>query len=177
MVPDGLLPCSQEPATFFCGEGSRSRSYGRTVALRLMVQPCDEYEGNKIRLFSFFQVMEHRWNEIDRETPKYSGKNLSQCHFVHQKSHIDWPGIEPGPSRWKTGDWPNEPWHGQPATRLCLQWYKSIPLASTLFCLRSDEYFSKCIYKGYVGWRGQCMAYLIYWKRTQLFAVSDSVNR
>jgi hypothetical protein len=40
--------------------------------------------------------MEHRWNEIYREKPKYSGKNLSQCHFVHHKPQMDWPGIEPG---------------------------------------------------------------------------------
>ena len=25
----------------FCGEGPRRRSYGRTAALRLIVQPCD----------------------------------------------------------------------------------------------------------------------------------------
>jgi hypothetical protein len=27
----------------------------------------------------------------DRAKPKYSGKNLSQCHFAHHKSHMDWP--------------------------------------------------------------------------------------
>jgi hypothetical protein len=27
---------------FFCGEGPRSRRYGRTAALRLLVKPCDE---------------------------------------------------------------------------------------------------------------------------------------
>jgi hypothetical protein len=25
---------------------------------------------------------------------------VSQCHSVHQKSHMDWPGIEPGPPAW-----------------------------------------------------------------------------
>ena len=29
---------------FFYGEGSRSRCYGRTAALRFIVQPCDEDE-------------------------------------------------------------------------------------------------------------------------------------
>jgi hypothetical protein len=48
--------------------------------------------------------MEHRWNEIDRGKPKYSGKNLSQFHFVHHKSHMDLPGIEPGPPGWEAGD-------------------------------------------------------------------------
>jgi hypothetical protein len=50
-----------------------------------------------------FQVMEHRWNEICRGKPKNSGKNLSQCHFVQHKSHMDSAGIEPGPLRWGAG--------------------------------------------------------------------------
>jgi hypothetical protein len=53
----------------------------------------------KMNFYSFFRVMEHRWNEIDKEKPKYSGKNLSQYHFVHHKSHMDRPGIEPGSPR------------------------------------------------------------------------------
>jgi hypothetical protein len=49
-------------------------------------------------------LMDHQWNDIDRRKPKYSGKNLSQCHFVNHKFHMNWPGIEPGPPRWEAGD-------------------------------------------------------------------------
>jgi hypothetical protein len=53
----------------FCGEGPRSRSYGRTAEFKVFVQPCDEDEEKDDQFFSFFQVMEHR-NEIDRRKPK-----------------------------------------------------------------------------------------------------------
>jgi hypothetical protein len=46
-------------------EGPRSRCYRRTAALRLIVQPCDEYD-----YFSCFSIL-MEWNEIDRGKPKY----------------------------------------------------------------------------------------------------------
>jgi hypothetical protein len=42
-----------------------------------------------IVIFVLLLVMKHRWNDIDRGKPKCSRKNLSQCHFVHHKSHMD----------------------------------------------------------------------------------------
>jgi hypothetical protein len=45
-----------------------------------------------------------RWNDTDRGKPKNSEKSLSQCHFIHHKFHMDWPGREPRPPRWEAGD-------------------------------------------------------------------------
>jgi hypothetical protein len=42
-----------------------------------------------MKFFCFSIVMEHQWNEIDRGKSKYSEQNLSQCHFVYHKSHMD----------------------------------------------------------------------------------------
>jgi hypothetical protein len=38
--------------------------------------------------------MGHRWNNTERGKLKYLEKNLSHCHFIYHKSHMDWPGIE-----------------------------------------------------------------------------------
>jgi hypothetical protein len=41
---------------------------------------------------------------VTRENWRTQRKNLSQCQYVHHKSHIDWPGREPADPRWEAGD-------------------------------------------------------------------------
>jgi hypothetical protein len=47
--------------------------------------------------------MEHRWNETDRGKPKYSEKNLSQWHFVHQNPMWTDQGSNPATNRLSHG--------------------------------------------------------------------------
>jgi hypothetical protein len=48
--------------------------------------------------------MEHlvEW-ELAGETDVL-GENLPQSYFLHHKSQMPWPGIEPGKPRWEPGD-------------------------------------------------------------------------
>jgi hypothetical protein len=39
--------------------------------------------------------MEHWWKETGKSISKSAKENLSLCYFVHQKSHMNCPGIHP----------------------------------------------------------------------------------
>jgi hypothetical protein len=80
----------------FCGMDPAADAMGAP-------QPWGLLCNSVMQVCSFFRVTEHRWNEIDGRKPRCSGKNLSQCHFVRHISHMDWPGIAPGPPRWEAG--------------------------------------------------------------------------
>ena len=40
--------------------------------------------------------MEHLFDDNHKGKPKYSERNLSQCHFVHHTPQMDWHRIEKG---------------------------------------------------------------------------------
>jgi hypothetical protein len=61
------------------------------------VQPCDEDEEKDDQFFFlFFRVMEHRWNEIDRGKPKYSGKTCPSATLSTTNPTWTDPGSNPG---------------------------------------------------------------------------------
>ena len=39
--------------------------------------------------------MEHWWSNTVKRKQKYLEENLSKLQLVHNKSCVDWPGIEP----------------------------------------------------------------------------------
>jgi hypothetical protein len=45
--------------------------------------------------------------ELTRET-EVRGDNLLQCHVIHKKFHMTWPGIEKGLPRYEAGDYQPE---------------------------------------------------------------------
>jgi len=49
--------------------------------------------------------IENQWVAVDREKPKYLGKNVSQYNSVHKKCNIDCLKFESGPPRCEAGDY------------------------------------------------------------------------
>jgi hypothetical protein len=82
---------------FFGGEGPRSRCYGRTAALRLIVQPCDEDEEKVDQFFFIFPSngapVEWNWQG---KTEVLGGKTcLNATLSTTNPTWID-PGSNPG---------------------------------------------------------------------------------
>jgi hypothetical protein len=42
--------------------------------------------------------------ELVAEETDILGENVGQFRFVHHKSHVTSPGLQPGPPQWEAGD-------------------------------------------------------------------------
>jgi hypothetical protein len=75
------------------------------------------YNVDKVELMS----VEHWWNDINSVKHKHSERPpLSECHFVHSKSNMEWPVTEPG---------------FPPSKNNCLHFSFYFPVASNKSCV------------------------------------------
>jgi hypothetical protein len=100
--------------------------------------------------------MEQRWNDINREKPKDSEKNLRQCQFAHHKSDVHCSGREPWAFTMRSRNQPPAPWHGPGLVKLLFTaftlfrkalwtWYKFSYLPDALpVCELCNVYLFMC---------------------------------
>ena len=56
--------------------------------------------------------MEYHWNDTDSAVEtEVLGERPVPMSLFHHKSHVDWPGTEPGPLRWEPATDLSEPFH------------------------------------------------------------------
>ena len=83
-----------------------------------------------------WSLVEWHWH---RGKPKYLEKQLLQYHSVRHKSHMGWPGFEPGSPWWETGDQPPESWSilrsGINKLTVCMQQNCRIGVLAHWFCI------------------------------------------
>jgi hypothetical protein len=80
-------------------EGPRSRSYGRTTALRLLVQPCDEDEQKDDQFFHFSKQWSTGGLKCTGENRSTRGKTCPNATLSTINPTWTRPGIEIGPPR------------------------------------------------------------------------------
>jgi hypothetical protein len=78
----------------------------------------------KIIFVAAMVMTECCWNYAVSGKMKYSVKEVRQCHFLLQKSHYDWPGIEFRPQNSETGDEPPQSYMACDTSNASAMWGK-----------------------------------------------------
>lgn len=76
-------------------------------------------EKSYLTTFSVYEIINCRcqmdvlwalWcRDAERGDQKYLERNLIHSLSVHHKLPMNWPGVEPGPWRWRAHEWPPDP--------------------------------------------------------------------